>query len=96
MFSSKEVADVLRPGFVEARLHTDMTESMPGYAKYNKRIQEVRTKYLGAGNLGLPHYFVFDPANLDRPVVNRSGKASRQVFREFFEAARSKGGKSGG
>ena len=96
MFSSKEVADVLMPGFVEARLHTDMTSSMPGYDKYNARIQEVRTKYLGAGNLGLPHYFVFNPQELDRPILNRSGKASRKIFREFFEAARAKQGKPGG
>jgi len=96
VFSSKEVAEVLRKGFVEARLHTDMTSAMPGYAEYNARIQEVRTKYLGKGNLGLPHYFVFKPGDLDSPLLNRSGKASRKVFREFFEAAQAKSTKSGG
>ncbi len=96
MFSNKEVAPVLRKGFVEARLHTDMTESMKGYEEFNARIQEVKTRYLGAGNIGLPHYFLFDPSDLGKPIARRAGKAPSRVFLEFFRAAQTKVGRSGG
>lgn len=94
LFPNKTLADVLRKGFVEARLHTDMTPSMAVYAKYNARIKEVLAQYLGEGNWGLPHYFVFDPSDLNKPLAHRSGKASVQVFKDFFEAAQAS--RSGG
>lgn len=96
MFSNNEVTAMLKSSFIEGRLHTDMTPAMPGYAKYNARIQAVRTQYLGAGNLGLPHYFVLNPADLDTPLAHRSGKASIKVFKDFFVAAQAKASKSGG
>jgi hypothetical protein len=87
VFPHKEVADVLESGFVEARLHMDMTPAMKNYAKFNARVNEVRDKYAGVGNIGLPRYYVLDPNKLDTPLATRSGKASRAVFREFFTKA---------
>ena len=86
MFPKQEIKEILEPGFVEARLNTDLKSGHPHF-KYDDRIQELRTKYLGAGNTGLPQYLVFDPHRLEAPIAKRAGSAGIQVFVDFFRAA---------
>ena len=73
-----------------------MTEKHDGFAKFNKRIQQVRVQYLGAGNTGLPYYFVFDPKKLDTPLSSLAGLGSKREFLDFFQSAQQKVSKAGG
>ncbi|MCA8957741.1 MAG: hypothetical protein KDC87_16820 [Planctomycetes bacterium] len=92
MFPHKDVAPILKRGFIEARLHTDMTPDMKGYTEHNARIQELRDKYIGKGNIGLPWYFIFHPDHLDRWIDRRDGGARLAEFRAFFTQARAQSG----
>ncbi len=87
MFPKKEVNEILEPGFVEARLNTDLKSGHPHF-KYDDRIQKLRVQYLGAGNTGLPQYLVFDPNRLETPIATRAGSAAIPVFVEFFRGAK--------
>ena len=86
VFPKAKVKKVLTPRFVEARLHTDLPESHPHY-KFNARIQEVRARFLGEGNIGLPHYIVVDPLDPYRSIVKLSGSAGANTFVRFFKKA---------
>ena len=86
MFPKAEVKKILTPNFVEARLHTDLPEAHPHF-KLNARIQEVRAKFLGAGNIGLPQYIVVDPLDPFRSIVKLSGSAKAGTFVRFFKKA---------
>ena len=87
MFPFESVAKVLKERYVEARLHTDMTEAMPVYARYNTRIQGLRDKYIGKGNVGIPQYFILKPDDLDHPLARRPGSAGVSTFLKLFAAA---------
>jgi hypothetical protein len=86
VFPKLEVKKILTPNFVEARIHTDLTESHPHF-KLNKRIQEIRARFLGAGNIGLPQYIVVDPMDPFRAIVKLSGSAKASTFIRFFKKA---------
>ena len=85
MFPKAAVKKILTPNFVEARIHTDLTEAHPTY-KFNDRIQEIRARFLGKGNIGLPQYIVVDPADPFRQIGKLSGAKSTATFLEFFRA----------
>ena len=87
MFPKPQVKKVLTPRFVEARLHTDLPESHPHY-KFNARIQEVRTRFLGKGNIGLPHYIVVDPLDPYKSIVKLSGSLVPPAVSGLMRAAR--------
>lgn len=89
MFPKAAVKKILNPGFVEARIHTDLTEAHPTY-KFNKRIQEVRARFLGEGNIGLPVYIVVDPNDPFREIVRMEGAKDAATFVRFFKAASEK------
>lgn len=87
MFPSKAMTAVLEPRFIEARLHIDIKPWQPGY-HLRPRIIELRDKYLGVGNAGMPHYLVFDPARLDEPLAHKEGiLGGAEAFLEFFRTA---------
>ena len=86
VFPKAEVKKILSPNFVEARIHTDLTASHPHF-KFNARIQEIRTRFLGAGNIGLPQYIVVDPLDPYRAIVKLSGSAQASTFVRFFKKA---------
>ena len=83
----------MKPKFVEARLHTDMTAGHKNF-RYNKRIQEIRARFLGAGNLGLPQYLIVSPSAPYKPLATKFDGAGGGIegFRKFFAAAGSSNG----
>jgi hypothetical protein len=85
--------DILEPGFVEARLHTDLNSRHPNY-KFDKRIQEVRAEYLGEGNIGLPQYLILDPNDLTKPKAKKfdGSYGGVEAFKKFFKRALAKAG----
>ena len=86
MFPKNQVKKILTPSFVEARLHTDLPRSHPHY-NFNARIQEVRARFLGKGNIALPQYIVVDPLDPFRSIVKLSGSTGADTFVRFFKTA---------
>ena len=86
MFPRPQVKKLLTSGFVEARIHTDLTPAHPTYG-FNARIQEVRAQFLGKGNVAVPQYIVVDPADPFRAIVKLEGAASADKFVRFFKEA---------
>jgi hypothetical protein len=88
-----KIQDLLEPGFVEARLHADYPSSHKNY-KFDARIQEVRTQYLGKGNIGLPQYVILDPNNLKKPLARKLDGSYGLIpaFKKFLKRAQPKPG----
>lgn len=85
--------DILKPKFIEVRLHTDLTSTHPNYEKFAARITEVRDQYLGKGNIGLPQYLILDPNNPDKPIARKGGGGGGvEAFQKFFKRALTKAG----
>ncbi len=78
-FSKPEVAKILRKKFIEARLHTDKSNS-----PFFDRIIQLRDKYVGVGDGGLPVYFILDPNDLDNPIRSRRGAPGVPELIEFL------------
>lgn len=81
-----KIQDLLKPKFVEVRLHTDMQAAHPNFG-FNKRIQELREHFLGKGNPGLPQYVVVSADDPKTPLATKfdGAKGDGPAFRKFFK-----------
>ena len=79
-FSTDEFADVLKKNYIEARLHTDKTETPEVQMK---RIREKQREFVG--HRAMPVYVVVDPET-GKAIDKLEGfKANSKVILEFLK-----------
>ena len=77
VFPSPAVAEVLKKGFIEARLHTDRSGS-PYEDQFALQKRMTRT-------VALPTYAVVDPSDPEVALRIRSGYVASEAFAAFLE-----------